>query len=121
MNPLYPLTQILGPSLSSNRVKYRLVEAPISNCMNSDIYRMFVLTQFNSASLNAHKKTRIISVFLANAFVDILGQNPDNPIFCFKGHLMQRQCMPHSLNHDFDYALILSGDQLYQNGFQRND
>jgi glucose-1-phosphate adenylyltransferase len=44
--------------------KYRL-DIPISNCMNSDIYRMFVLTQFNSASLNAHIKTLIILVFLA--------------------------------------------------------
>jgi glucose-1-phosphate adenylyltransferase len=45
--------------------KYRLVDIPISNCMNSDIYRMFVLTQFNSASLNAHIKKLINLAFLA--------------------------------------------------------
>jgi glucose-1-phosphate adenylyltransferase len=84
--------------------------------MNSDIYRIFVLTQFNSASLNAHiKNTYNFSIF-SHAFVDILAaeQTPDNPTW-FQGTAdAVRQCMPHFLNHNFDYALILSGDQLYQ-------
>jgi glucose-1-phosphate adenylyltransferase len=84
--------------------------------MNSDIYRIFVLTQFNSASLNAHiKNTYHFSIF-SHAFVDILAaeQTPDNAKW-FQGTAdAVRQCMPHFLNHDFDYALILSGDQLYQ-------
>ncbi|KDN53807.1 glucose-1-phosphate adenylyltransferase [Flavobacterium seoulense] len=87
--------------------------------MNSDIYRMFVLTQFNSASLNAHiKNTYVFSAF-SQAFVDILAaeQTPDNPTW-FQGTAdAVRQCMPHFLNHNFDYALILSGDQLYQMDF----
>jgi glucose-1-phosphate adenylyltransferase len=99
--------------------KYRLVDIPISNCMNSDIYKMFVLTQFNSASLNAHiKNTYNFSIF-SQSFVDILAaeQTPDNPTW-FQGTAdAVRQCMPHFLNHDFDYALILSGDQLYQMDF----
>ncbi|MBC5838309.1 glucose-1-phosphate adenylyltransferase [Flavobacterium muglaense] len=116
---LYPLTETRSKPAVPIGGKYRLVDIPISNCMNSDIYRMFVLTQFNSASLNAHiKNTYTFSVF-SQAFVDILAaeQTPDNPTW-FQGTAdAVRQCMPHFLNHDFDYALILSGDQLYQMDF----
>jgi len=113
---LYPLTETRSKPAVPIGGKYRLVDIPISNCMNSDIYRIFVLTQFNSASLNAHiKNTYHFSIF-SHAFVDILAaeQTPDNPTW-FQGTAdAVRQCMPHFLNHDFDYALILSGDQLYQ-------
>lgn len=113
---LYPLTQSRSKPAVPIGGKYRLVDIPISNCMNSDIYRIFVLTQFNSASLNAHiKNTYHFSIF-GQAFVDILAaeQTPDNAGW-FQGTAdAVRQCMPHFLNHDFDYALILSGDQLYQ-------
>ena len=113
---LYPLTETRSKPAVPIGGKYRLVDSPISNCMNSDIYRIFVLTQFNSASLNAHiKNTYHFSIF-SHAFVDILAaeQTPDNPTW-FQGTAdAVRQCMPHFLNHDFDYALILSGDQLYQ-------
>jgi glucose-1-phosphate adenylyltransferase len=116
---LYPLTETRSKPAVPIGGKYRLVDIPISNCMNSDIFRMFVLTQFNSASLNAHiKNTYSFSVF-SSSFVDILAaeQTPDNPTW-FQGTAdAVRQCMPHFLNHDFDYALILSGDQLYQMDF----
>ncbi|OYX85821.1 MAG: glucose-1-phosphate adenylyltransferase [Flavobacteriales bacterium 32-34-25] len=116
---LYPLTESRSKPAVPVGGKYRLVDIPISNCMNSDIYRMFVLTQFNSASLNAHiKNTYVFSAF-SQAFVDILAaeQTPDNPTW-FQGTAdAVRQCMPHFLNHNFDYALILSGDQLYQMDF----
>lgn len=116
---LYPLTETRSKPAVPIAGKYRLVDIPLSNCMNSDIFRMFVLTQFNSASLNAHiKNTYQFSVF-SQAFVDILAaeQTPDNPTW-FQGTAdAVRQCMPHFLNHDFDYALILSGDQLYQMDF----
>lgn len=116
---LYPLTEARSKPAVPVGGKFRLVDIPISNCMNSDIYRMFVLTQFNSASLNAHiKNTYVFSAF-SQAFVDILAaeQTPDNPTW-FQGTAdAVRQCMPHFLNHDFDYALILSGDQLYQMDF----
>lgn len=96
-----------------------MVDIPISNCINSDIKRMFVLTQFNSASLNQHiKNTYMFSTF-SRAFVDILAaeQTPDNPTW-FQGTAdAVRQCMQHFLNHQFEYALILSGDQLYQMNF----
>lgn len=116
---LYPLTETRSKPAVPIGGKYRLVDIPISNCMNSDIYRMFVLTQFNSASLNAHiKNTYSFSVF-SQAFVDILAaeQTPNNPTW-FQGTAdAVRQCMPHFLNHQFEYALILSGDQLYQMDF----
>ena len=116
---LYPLTETRSKPAVPIGGKYRLVDIPISNCMNSDIYKMFVLTQFNSASLNAHiKNTYNFSIF-SHAFVDILAaeQTPDNPTW-FQGTAdAVRQCMPHFLNHDFDHALILSGDQLYQMDF----
>lgn len=116
---LYPLTESRSKPAVPIGGKYRLVDIPISNCMNSDIKRMFVLTQFNSASLNAHIKNTYNFSFFSNAFVDILAaeQTPDNPTW-FQGTAdAVRQCMPHFLNHDFDLALILSGDQLYQMDF----
>lgn len=116
---LFPLTAKRSKPAVPIGGKYRLVDIPISNCINSDIYKMFVLTQFNSASLNAHiKNTYNFSIF-SHSFVDILAaeQTPDNPTW-FQGTAdAVRQCMPHFLNHDFDYALILSGDQLYQMDF----
>jgi glucose-1-phosphate adenylyltransferase len=93
-----------------------LVDIPISNCMNSDINRMFVVTQFNSASLNRHIKNTYQFSQFSKAFVDILAaeQTPDNPTW-FQGTAdAVRQIMPHLTPHDFDYVLILSGDQLYQ-------
>jgi glucose-1-phosphate adenylyltransferase len=113
---LFPLTETRSKPAVPIGGKYRLVDIPISNCMNSDIYRIFVLTQFNSASLNAHIKNTFHFSIFSHAFVDILAaeQTPDNPTW-FQGTAdAVRQCMPHFLNHDFDYALILSGDQLYQ-------
>lgn len=116
---LAPLTESRSKPAVPIAGKYRLVDIPISNCINSDIQRMFVLTQFNSASLNQHiKNTYHFSTF-SMAFVDILAaeQTPDNPTW-FQGTAdAVRQCMQHFLNHEFDYALILSGDQLYQMNF----
>lgn len=116
---LAPLTESRSKPAVPIAGKYRLVDIPISNCINSDIPRMFVLTQFNSASLNQHiKNTYHFSTF-SKAFVDILAaeQTPENPTW-FQGTAdAVRQCMQHFLNHDFEYALILSGDQLYQMDF----
>lgn len=116
---LSPLTETRSKPAVPIGGQYRLVDIPISNCINSDIYRMFVLTQFNSASLNAHiKNTYNFSIF-SHAFVDILAaeQTPNNPTWFQGTSDAVRQCMPHFLNHDFDHALILSGDQLYQMDF----
>ncbi len=118
---LYPLTETRSKPAVPIAGKYRLVDIPISNCINSDIKRMFVLTQFNSASLNQHIKNTYHFSHFSTAFVDILAaeQTPDNPTW-FQGTAdAVRQCMNHFLNHQFDYALILSGDQLYQMDFNQ--
>ncbi len=116
---LAPLTESRSKPAVPIAGKYRLVDIPISNCINSNIQRMFVLTQFNSASLNQHIKNTYHFSHFSTAFVDILAaeQTPDNPTW-FQGTAdAVRQCMQHFLNHDFEYALILSGDQLYQMDF----
>lgn len=117
---LSPLTQTRSKPAVPIGGKYRLVDIPISNCMNSGIHRMFVLTQFNSASLNKHIKNTYHFSHFSKAFVDILAaeQTPDNPTW-FQGTAdAVRQCMHHIVNHEFDYILILSGDQLYQMDFK---
>lgn len=118
---LSPLTSTRSKPAVPIAGKYRLVDIPISNCLNSDIGRMYVLTQFNSASLNKHiKNTYHFSVFSA-AFVDIIAaeQTPDNPAW-FQGTAdAVRQSLRHINQQDFEYVLILSGDQLYQMDFQQ--
>jgi glucose-1-phosphate adenylyltransferase len=118
---LYPLTATRSKPAVPIAGKYRLVDIPISNCINSSINRMFVLTQFNSASLNKHiKNTYQFSAF-SSGFVDILAaeQTPDNPGW-FQGTAdAVRQSLKHIGNNDFEYVLILSGDQLYQMDFAK--
>lgn len=118
---LYPLTASRSKPAVPIAGKYRLVDIPISNCINSGINRMFVLTQFNSASLNKHiKNTYHFSTF-SSAFVDILAaeQTPDNPGWYQGTADAVRQCLRHVEQHDAEYVLILSGDQLYQMDFQQ--
>jgi glucose-1-phosphate adenylyltransferase len=116
---LSPLTENRSKPAVPIAGKYRLVDIPISNCLNSDINRIFVLTQFNSASLNKHIKNTYQFGHFTDAFVDILAaeQTPDNKSW-FQGTAdAVRQCMHHFMNYEFEYALILSGDQLYQMDF----
>jgi glucose-1-phosphate adenylyltransferase len=117
---LYPLTASRSKPAVPIAGKYRLVDIPISNCINSNINRMFVLTQFNSASLNRHiKNTYHFSAF-SSAFVDILAaeQTPDNPTW-FQGTAdAVRQSLRHIGPFESEYVLILSGDQLYQMDFE---
>lgn len=117
---LQPLTSNRSKPAVPIAGKYRLVDIPISNCLNSGITRMFVLTMFNSASLNRHiKNTYHFSAF-SSAFVDILAaeQTPDNPTW-FQGTAdAVRQGLRHIEPFDSEYVLILSGDQLYQIDFQ---
>ncbi|GAB1856207.1 glucose-1-phosphate adenylyltransferase [Flavobacteriaceae bacterium MHTCC 0001] len=118
---LYPLTKDRSKPAVPIAGKYRLVDIPISNCINADIKRMFVLTQFNSASLNRHIKNTYHFSFFSTAFVDVLAaeQTPDNKTW-FQGTAdAVRQSMHHFVSHDFDYFLILSGDQLYQMDYNK--
>jgi len=113
---LYPLTEIRSKPAVPIAGKYRLVDIPISNCINADIKRMYVLTQFNSASLNRHIKNTYHFSFFSSAFVDVLAaEQTMKSQTWFQGTAdAVRQSMHHFLRHDFEYALILSGDQLYQ-------
>ncbi|HZT59295.1 MAG TPA: glucose-1-phosphate adenylyltransferase [Pyrinomonadaceae bacterium] len=101
--------------------KYRLVDIPISNCINSDILRIFVLTQYNSASLNKHiAQTYRFSQF-SNGFVEILAaeQTPQNPQW-FQGTAdAVRQVLPHIGDWGIDTLLILSGDHLYRMDYRK--
>jgi glucose-1-phosphate adenylyltransferase len=118
---LYPLTASRSKPAVPIAGKYRLVDIPISNCINSGINRMFVLTQFNSASLNRHiKNTYHFSAF-SSAFVDILAaeQTPDNPTWYQGTADAVRQSLRHLSPFNSDYVLILSGDQLYQMDFHK--
>jgi len=118
---LYPLTESRSKPAVPIAGKYRLVDIPISNCINSGIKRMYVLTQFNSASLNKHIKNTYHFSFFSSAFVDVLAaeQTPSNSTW-FQGTAdAVRQSMHHFKRHDFDYFLILSGDQLYQMDYNK--
>ena len=117
---LYPLTSTRSKPAVPIGGKYRLVDIPISNCINSNINRMFVLTQYNSASLNKHIKNAYQFSAFSSGFVDILAaeQTPDS-LGWFQGTAdAVRQSLKHIGNNDFEYVLILSGDQLYQMDFR---
>ncbi|MBL86819.1 MAG: glucose-1-phosphate adenylyltransferase [Winogradskyella sp.] len=118
---LYPLTEQRSKPAVPIAGKYRLVDIPISNCINSDIKRMYVLTQFNSASLNRHIKNTYHFSFFSSAFVDVLAaEQTIKSDKWFQGTAdAVRQSMHHFLQHDFEYALILSGDQLYQMDYNK--
>ncbi len=116
---LQPLTSKRSKPAVPIAGKYRLVDIPISNCLNSDINKIFVLTQFNSASLNHHIKNSYTFDLFSKGFVNILAaeQTVDNGGW-FQGTAdAVRQSFPHFEKIDYDCMLILSGDQLYQMDF----
>lgn len=117
---LHPLTSHRSKPAVPIGGKYRLIDIPISNCLNSNVRRMFVVTQYNSASLNQHIKNTYNFDMFGHGFVDILAaeQTPSSGDW-FQGTAdAVRQSMHHLSNHDYDYILILSGDQLYQMNFE---
>jgi len=115
-NRLFPLTQQRSKPAVPLGGKYRLVDIALSNCLNSDILRTFVLTQYNSASLNRHiAQTYRFSQF-SNGFVEIIAaeQTPESPQW-FQGTAdAVRQVLPHIRDWSIDTLLILSGDHLYR-------
>ena len=116
---LFPLTEKRSKPAVPIGGKYRLIDIPISNCINSGVKRMFVVTQYNSASLNAHIKNTYNFDTFSSGFVDILAaeQTPGNKEW-FQGTAdAVRQSRQHYERQDFDLILILSGDQLYQMDF----
>jgi glucose-1-phosphate adenylyltransferase len=116
---LYPLTRHRSKPAVPIAGKYRLVDIPISNCINSNINRIFVLTQFNSASLNKHIKNTYQFSNFSSGFVDILAaeQTPESSEW-FQGTAdAVRQSLRYFTSLEYDHVLILSGDQLYQMDF----
>ncbi|MCH8549233.1 MAG: NTP transferase domain-containing protein, partial [Balneolaceae bacterium] len=118
---LQPLTKHRSKPAVPIAGKYRLVDIPISNCLNSGIRKIFVLTQFNSASLNRHIKNTYNFDLFSHGFVDILAaeQTPKSHSW-FQGTAdAVRQSLHHLANHEYEHVLILSGDQLYQMDYDK--
>jgi glucose-1-phosphate adenylyltransferase len=118
---LFPLTRDRSKPAVPLGGKYRLVDVPISNCINSDVIRMFVLTQYNSASLNRHIATTYRFSPFADGFVEILAaeQTPESGQW-FQGTAdAVRQVLPHIRDWRIDTLLILSGDHLYRMDYRK--
>src|SRR5205814_1011519 len=118
---LFPLTAQRSKPAVPLGGKYRLVDVPISNCINSDVIRMFVLTQYNSASLNRHIATTYRFSPFADGFVEVLAaeQTPESGEW-FQGTAdAVRQVLPHIYDWKIDTLLILSGDHLYRMDYRK--
>ena len=117
---LFPLTLHRSKPAVPLGGKYRLIDITVSNCINSDLHSIYVLTQYNSASLNQHiARTYRFSRF-SDGFVEILAaeQTPKNPNW-FQGTAdAVRQVMMHIEDFDPAHVLILSGDHLYQMNYR---
>jgi glucose-1-phosphate adenylyltransferase len=113
---LYPLTKLRAKPAVPLGAKYRLIDIPISNCLNSDIQRIYVLTQFNSASLNRHITRTYGMAGFSPGFVEVLAaqQTAESPSW-FEGTAdAVRKYKWLFAEWDVDEYLILSGDQLYR-------
>jgi len=115
---LYPLTKLRAKPAVPLGAKYRLIDIPISNCINSEIQRIYVLTQFNSASLNRHiaRTYHLAGAGFSQGFVEVLAaqQTPDSPSW-FEGTAdAVRKYLWLLAEWDVDQYLILSGDHLYR-------
>jgi glucose-1-phosphate adenylyltransferase len=113
---LFPLTQLRSKPAVPIGGKYRLIDVPISNCLHADIRRIYVLTQFNSASLNRHVTTTYQMDQFSSGFVEILAaeQTPESAAW-FEGTAdAVRKARRHFEAHHADYYLILAGDHLYR-------
>lgn len=113
---LFPLTRERSKPAVPLAGKYRLVDIPISNCINSGLKRVYLLTQFNSASLHRHISQSYKFDHFSGGFVEILAaEQTYTDTSWYQGTAdAVRKNLTHFLNHDFDYALVLSGDQLYR-------
>lgn len=115
-NRLYPLTLMRSKPAVPIGGKYRLIDIPLSNCLHAGLRRIFVLTQFNSASLNRHIAQTYRMDLFSGGFVDILAaeQTPDNPNWYQGTADAVRQAARHFAGYQADYYLILAGDHLYR-------
>ena len=117
---LFPLTKERAKPAVPLAGKYRLVDIPISNCINSGLRRIYVLTQFNSASLHRHISQSYKFDHFTGGFVEILAaEQTFSDASWYQGTAdAVRKNLIHMLNHEFEYLLILSGDQLYRMDFR---
>ncbi len=117
---LFPLTKERAKPAVPLAGKYRLVDIPISNCINSGLRRVYLLTQFNSASLHRHISQSYKFDHFSGGFVEILAaEQTYADTSWYQGTAdAVRKNMIHFMNHDWDYILILSGDQLYRMDFR---
>ncbi len=117
---LFPLTKERAKPAVPIGGKYRLVDIPISNCLNSDIRQIYVLTQFNSASLHRHIHSTYSFDQFTRGFVEILAaQQTNTACSWYQGTAdAVRQNLRYFLQTDPDYILVLSGDQLYHMDFR---
>ncbi|HEU5125414.1 MAG TPA: glucose-1-phosphate adenylyltransferase [Verrucomicrobiae bacterium] len=113
---LFPLTKERAKPAVPLAGKYRIVDIPISNCINSGLRRIYLLTQFNSASLHRHISQSYKFDHFSGGFVEILAaEQTYTDTSWYQGTAdAVRKNLIHFLTHDFDYLLILSGDQLYR-------
>ncbi len=118
---LFPLTKERAKPAVPLAGKYRLVDIPISNCINSGLRRIYLLTQFNSASLHRHISQSYKFDHFSGGFVEILAaEQTYTDTSWYQGTAdAVRKNMIHFLNHDWEYMLILSGDQLYRMDFRQ--
>ena len=118
---LFPLTSERSKPAVPLAGKYRLVDIPISNCINSGLKRIYLLTQFNSASLHRHVSQSYKFDHFSTGFVEILAaEQTFNSTSWYQGTAdAVRKNLVHFRNTHFDYALILSGDQLYRMDFRK--
>jgi len=117
---LYPLTRERSKPAVPLAGKYRLVDIPISNCLNSGLRRVYVLTQYNSASLHRHIAQSYLLDHFGGGFVQILAAEltPTTQNWYQGTADAVRKNLQHLLSHDFEHVLILSGDQLYRMDFR---
>src|SRR5256714_12239787 len=113
---LFPLAATRSKPAVPIGGKYRLIDVPISSCLHADIRRIYILTQFNSASLNRHIANTYQLDMFSGGFVQILAaeQTPDNPHWYQGTADAVRQAARHFSQHPADYDLILAGDHLYR-------
>jgi glucose-1-phosphate adenylyltransferase len=118
---LFPLTEKRAKPAVPIGGKYRLIDVPISNCLNSGYNRIFVLTQFNSASLNQHIKNTYRFSLFSKGFVDILAaEQTHERADWFEGTAdAVRRSLKYLNRIDFDYLLVLSGDHLYHMDYSK--
>lgn len=118
---LFPLTSDRAKPAVPLAGKYRLVDVPISNCINSGLYRIFVLTQYNSASLNNHIARSYVFDRVRGGFVTLLAaeQTASSELWYQGTADAVRRSIPHISNFPHEYVIILSGDQLYRMDYEK--